>query len=97
MEGHPWAEWNRGKPITKNQLAAQLRPFEVTPGQVWSNNKNLKGYTLKNLKPLFSRYQIDRTLDALPDKALRGIQNARPDKPLSPQNDRPKTLTGQRV
>src|SRR4029077_9171218 len=80
-------EWNRGKPISKNQLATLLRPFEVVPGDVWFNSKNKKGYTLKSLAPLFTRYQTARALDALPDKALRGIQNARPESILAFQTD----------
>src|SRR5262249_49005775 len=99
MEDRPWAEWGRSqKPITKNQLAALLKPFDVVPGQVWAAGKNKRGYERQALDGIFTRYlpsrgfQSARPLDALPHKELRGVQSARPpspsDRPLAFQNDR---------
>jgi hypothetical protein len=99
MEDRPWAEWGRSqKPITKNQLAAPLKPFDVVPGQVWAGGKNKRGYERKALDGLFTRYlpsrgfQSARPLEALPHKELPGIQGARPpspsDRPLALQKDR---------
>ena len=71
MEDRPWAEWSRGKPMTKNQLARVLGAFGVKPRQVRANGKNLNGYTLHLLNPVSSRYLASTTLQPLPDKGLR--------------------------
>src|SRR5262245_5177996 len=34
IEGHPWAEYRRGKPISLNQLARLLKPIGVTPNVI---------------------------------------------------------------
>ena len=78
MEDRPWAEWSKGKPITKRQLAILLKDFGVEPKQVWANGLNKRGYLLADfqISGLFERYlpgrgiQSDRPLDALPAKEL---------------------------
>jgi uncharacterized protein DUF3631 len=77
MEDRPWAEWSRGKPITKNQLAKMLAGFEVKPKQVWANGKNKNGYALSTLKSVFIRYLASRTLESLPDKELRAGKSSK--------------------
>jgi hypothetical protein len=72
MEDRPWAEWSKGKPITKRQLAILLKDFGVEPKQVWANGLNKRGYRLADfqISGLFERYlpgrgiQSDRPLDA---------------------------------
>jgi hypothetical protein len=34
MEDRPWAEWSRGRPLSKNQLAGLMKPFGVSPGTI---------------------------------------------------------------
>jgi putative DNA primase/helicase len=82
MEDRPWTEW-RGKGLTKNGLAAMLKPFDIVPKQVWVEGRNQRGYELDAIRTAFSPYQNARTLDALASKELRGKQSARTDEVLA--------------
>jgi hypothetical protein len=55
LEESPWAEW-RGKPLTKNGLASQLKRFEVRPHSVRIGDETKKGYDRQTFEPLFARY-----------------------------------------
>ena len=48
LEGRPWAEWGykSPRPITKNQVAAHLKPFSISPKQTFLNGRNRNGYRL---------------------------------------------------
>jgi len=57
MEGRPWPEWGKNKkPLTVNQLAKQLRPFDIHPKGIRVGNKTPRGYELEDFKDSFSRY-----------------------------------------
>jgi putative DNA primase/helicase len=58
LEGRPWAELGKSrKPLTKNGLAALLRPFKIHPGSVRLDDRRTpKGYYRKQFEDAFSRY-----------------------------------------
>jgi len=57
IEGRPWAEWGRlRKPISPNQIANQLRHFEVKPDSIKFGDKTLRGYRLTDFEDVFKRY-----------------------------------------
>ena len=57
MEDRPWAEWGKPpKPISKNQLARLLRPFDIQPGDIWVNGTCLRGYRRSQFEDSFARY-----------------------------------------
>jgi hypothetical protein len=57
IEGKPWAEWGRsGKPISKNQVAKQLKHFNIEPRDVRIGDAVRKGYLLEHFKEAFERY-----------------------------------------
>jgi len=56
MEDRPWPEWKSGRPITTRQLARLLKPFGVTPGLLWIDNKGVRGYQIDNFEDVFRRY-----------------------------------------
>jgi hypothetical protein len=56
LEDHPWGEINKGKPLTKNGLAARLRPFRISPGTIWANGVSAKGYKREQFQDAFARY-----------------------------------------
>jgi len=57
MEGRPWPEWGRTKkPLTVNQLAKLLKPFDVRPRGIRVGNETPRGYRLEDFKDPFSRY-----------------------------------------
>jgi putative DNA primase/helicase len=60
LEDRPWAEYKRGRPITKVQLARVLKPFRVSPGTIRLPSQTTKGYKLSNFEKLFSRYLSPR-------------------------------------
>lgn len=56
IEGHPWAEWKAGNPITANGLARLLSPFEIKPGTIRTSVGTPKGYRLAQFEDAFVRY-----------------------------------------
>lgn len=56
MEDRPWPEWKNGKPLTVNQLAGQLRPFNIKPGNIRQEAKVPKGYHWESFEDAFNRY-----------------------------------------
>ncbi|MEC7702976.1 MAG: DUF3631 domain-containing protein [Pseudomonadota bacterium] len=56
MEDRPWAEWNRGKPITARQVAKHLKPFGITPRTIRIMQRTQKGYERSQFEDAFSRY-----------------------------------------
>jgi putative DNA primase/helicase len=60
MEGHDWAEYRQGKPITTNGLARLLAHDNISPGTVWlGEGHSLKGYKLSQFDDAFARYLPD--------------------------------------
>jgi putative DNA primase/helicase len=58
IEAASWAEYRNGNPMTKNQLAELLKPFDIRPRQVWFPliRKNLQGYLRKDFEDALGRY-----------------------------------------
>ena len=56
MEGRPWGEVNRGKPVTARWMAARLRPFGIVPGSKRKGEETFKGYVLDQFADAFRRY-----------------------------------------
>src|SRR5262249_6737675 len=57
IEGRPWAEWGRQrKPISPNQIANLLRPFEISPSKIRFGDKTLQGYNRSDFDETFERY-----------------------------------------
>jgi putative DNA primase/helicase len=59
LEGRPWAEWNRGRPITPRQLGTLLGRFGIKPGTIRVGEATPKGYVLSDLTDAFGRYLPD--------------------------------------
>jgi putative DNA primase/helicase len=57
IEGRPWAEWGKHrKPISPNQLANQLRRFDVSPDTIRIGDETPRGYLLTDFQEAFDRY-----------------------------------------
>ena len=56
IEGRPWAEWSRGKGLSVNNLAQQLKKFGVYPQTIRVGNETPKGYRREDFEELWSRY-----------------------------------------
>jgi hypothetical protein len=56
MEGRPWAELSRGKPLTQNGLARLLRPLAIGPENVGPENGRARGYKRAQFHDAFERY-----------------------------------------
>ncbi len=57
LEGHLWADINKGRPLTKNGLARRLKPYHISPGTIrLTNNSTPKGYKLQQFQDAFERY-----------------------------------------
>ena len=59
LEGRPWSEWKRGKPLTARGLSNLLKPFGVQPRQRKHAGENLRSYLLADLAPSFEAYFPD--------------------------------------
>lgn len=55
-EEAPWSDWNRGKGLTQNGLAKQLKQFSITSKTMRIGNERRKGYDLNSFKDAFKRY-----------------------------------------
>jgi putative DNA primase/helicase len=57
LEHRPWAEWKGMQPMSKNQLAALLRPLKIQPMTVrLSSTRTPKGYKIEQFEDAFARY-----------------------------------------
>jgi putative DNA primase/helicase len=59
LEGRPWAEWNRGRPLTTRQLGTLLGRFGIKPGTIRVGDATPKGYLRVDLTDAFGRYLPD--------------------------------------
>lgn len=58
-DDRPWPEFRAGKALTPPQLAALLRPFEIAPAQIRTDNRVQRGYRYRQFKDVFARYLAD--------------------------------------
>jgi hypothetical protein len=59
MEDRPWAEWGRAhKPMSKHQLAHQLKEFGVCPERINIDGTTLRGYEKVAFGEAWERYLI---------------------------------------
>jgi putative DNA primase/helicase len=66
IEGRPWAEWGKNrKPISTNQLANQLRHFEISPHKIRFGETTLQGYDLADFRDAFERYSLNTSNTSL--------------------------------
>jgi putative DNA primase/helicase len=71
LEGRPWAESSRGRPITPRQLSNLLGRFGVKPGTIRIGDCTPKGYLAGDLADAFARYlPHDIATSATPSIAL---------------------------
>jgi hypothetical protein len=56
IETSAWAEWSKGKPLTKTKLAHLLNPFAIQPDSVRIGDRTKKGYNLSDFSEAFSLY-----------------------------------------
>jgi hypothetical protein len=61
IETSPWAEWRNGKPMTKVQLARQLKEFRIYPKTMRIGDDRAKGYEKETFTEAWSRYLSDVT------------------------------------
>jgi hypothetical protein len=92
MEERPWAEYSKGKPLTKNALARALKPFKVEPKDVGPETARQKGYRRAVFLPLWGRYTTAQPRSAAETKGSSDFQTAQPDSDLrgcdAPQSQR---------
>ena len=61
IEGRPWSEWRRGKPLSPRGLSDLLKPFKVQPKTFRQPSGGTpKGYRRQDLEPIWSAYLLDR-------------------------------------
>ena len=85
MEGRPWSEWRRDKPLTAHALARLLKPFGIAPRQdrKAGGGANLRGYQRADLEGVWEAYfphrggiQSATTLQPLQTRDIRESQSA---------------------
>lgn len=78
LQGRPWSDWKRGKPLTANALSRLLKPFSIVPGsiRVGAGSKDTpKGYKREQFADAWSRYA-----SAPADKAIQTATTPHPSK-----------------
>jgi len=88
MEDRPWPEWRAGKPISKIQVARQLKHFGIVPGVFRVGAETARGYKIEAFNDAFARY--------LPNRPVTSSQTAEnsqllENRPVTMNND----VTGQ--
>jgi len=63
MKDRPWAEWNRGRPLSPSGLARHLKSFEIGPKDIRFADGNRKGYHRADFSDAFARY-VSRSKNA---------------------------------
>lgn len=59
MEGRPWSEWSRGRPLSARGLAKLLKGFSIAPGTIrLQSGSTPKGYKRVAFVPVWERYGI---------------------------------------
>ena len=59
LEGRPWSEWSRGRPLSPRGLANLLKGFGIAPGTIRLNHKlTAKGYKREGFEPIWMRYGV---------------------------------------
>ena len=56
IEGRPWAEWSRGRPISPNQIARILKRFSIHPQTIRTAEGTPKGYRRADFEDAWARY-----------------------------------------
>lgn len=56
LEGRPWPESNRGRPLTATKLAELLKPFSIVSGTIRAGQITRKGYYFEPFADAFARY-----------------------------------------
>ena len=52
----PWATYNRGKELTRKQLASRLREYRILSETIWIDGKSAKGYMRAAFEDAWARY-----------------------------------------
>ena len=58
LQALPESRWDE---LTAVRLARILRPFEISPKQIWTGGTNVRGYDYEDFKSVFDRYLPDVT------------------------------------
>ena len=59
IELSPWGDYSKGQGITTHKVAALFKPFGIRPCQERdSSGEKIRGYWLKDLQEMFTRYPI---------------------------------------
>jgi putative DNA primase/helicase len=59
LEGRPWADWSRGRPLSPRQLGTLLGRFGIKPGTIRVGEATPKGYLVGDFTDAFDRYLPD--------------------------------------
>ena len=61
LEDRPWSEWRRGKPLTQNSLAFQLKRYNIKPKSIRTGTHVFRGYEREDFDDAFLRYLLPDT------------------------------------
>jgi len=56
IETSPWSEWSNRKPLSPTGLASLLKPFEIGPHNIRTENGVLRGYERDDFEDSWTRY-----------------------------------------
>jgi hypothetical protein len=97
LEDRPWAEYGeKRKPITKNQVAAVLKPFQIKPCSAREGKNVFRGYLLKDCEDAFERYlskEEAEDTDTERDEHTQGLQENDAEEREYPQETPLQTVT----
>jgi hypothetical protein len=56
IEGHPWADWFRGRGLSPNNLARLLEKYQIYPTTIRVGGETPKGYRKEDFEDAWARY-----------------------------------------
>jgi Protein of unknown function (DUF3631) len=95
QKDEPWADWSRGNPISARKVADLLRPFEIRPKDMRTNEGTKRGYELKRCEDAFGRYlprMSNPKCDAATDPPETALESQKLPSHLAPEMSSGRTL-----
>lgn len=74
MDGRPWPEFRRGKPLSSRQLSSLVKPFGTNSKSIrFPSGENAKGFMRKDFEDAFARYLPDENVTPSQAPKTEGI------------------------
>lgn len=89
LDGRPWSEWRRGKPLSTASLSRLLKHYRIAAKQLKIGGVNKNGYELRDFEDAFNRYLVALDSPTPQDRSSTTLPLC-----FTKENEQAKTLPG---